>query len=332
MRQDAEATRTLLQAVLSRMDQTAQQEAIQAPDARILSRAEAPARPSSPKTGLLLAASVLAGLVLGAALAWAREVGGTGFRTEEELPALLGLPALGAIPQSRGRGQGMEAASLSEGAPVAAALDQLRGRLRHALGDPRIVTVTCTRPGEDKSALALSLARRAALAGERVLLIDADRLRPKLSRMMGLAECAGLADLLRGLAPAEALIRRDGLAPLDFLPAGLAPGMAPTPGRLGAVLDAAGWRRDYDLVLVDAPPLLASADALMLAEIADGILFCLRWRRTPRRLALHARSLLGRHGLRVAGVVLTGIVPRARALRGFPEAEMEAAYAAYRRR
>ena len=333
MRQDAEATRNLLQAVLSRMDQTAQQAAIQAPDARILSRAEPPVRPSSPRTGLLLAASLLAGLVLGATLAWVREVGGTGFRTEEELRGVLGLPPLGAIPEIRGRGQGKQAEFLREGGPAAAALDQLRGRLRHALGDPRIVTVTSSRPGEGKSTLALALARRSALAGERVLLIDADRVRPNLSRMMGAADSAGLADLLRGLAPGQALIRRDSLVALDFLPAGMAPGIAPTPGRLGAVLDATAWRRHYDLVLIDAPPLLASADALMLAEIADGILFCLRWRRTPRRLALHARFLLGRHGVRVAGAVLTGIVPRARALRGFPEAEMAAAaYAAYRRR
>lgn len=332
MRQDAAATRTLLQAVLGRLDQTAQQEAIQAPDARILSRAEAPARPSSPRTGLLLAASLLAGLVLGAALAWAREAGGIGFRTEEELRAVLGLPALGAIPEIPAHGQGIEAISLGEGGPVAAALDQLRGRLRLALGDPRIVTVTSSRPGEGKSTLALALARRAALGGERVLLIDADRMRPNLTRLMGVTESAGLAELLRGLAPGPALLRRDTRAAVDFLPAGVGGGLAPTPGRLGTVLDAGGWRRHYDLILIDAPPLLASADALMLAEIADGILFCLRWRRTPRRLALHARSLLGRHGVRAAGAVLTGIVPRARALRGFPEAEMAAAYAAYRRR
>ncbi|GAB0118795.1 GumC family protein [Acidisoma sp. 7E03] len=330
MRQDAEATRGLLQALLSRMDQTAQQAAIQTPDARILSRAEPPVRPSSPRTALLLAASLLAGLVAGAGLAWAREAGGRGFRTEAELRMGLGLETLGAVPQLALRGQALQAEWLRDGGPAANALDQLRGRLRQALGDPRIVMVTSSRPGEGKSTLALALARRAARGGERVLLIDADRLRPRLSALLGAAESAGFAELLIGSAQGSALIRRDVLAPLDLLPAGEGPGGPPVPARLAAAVQAAGWRQRYDLVLIDAPPLLAGADALMLAEIADGILLCLRWCRTPRRLGLHARDLLGGHAARTAAV-LTGLRPSARALRGFPEAEMAAAYAAYRR-
>lgn len=330
MRQDAAATRGLLQALLARMDQTAQQAAIQTPDARILSRAEPPVRPSSPKSLLLLAASLLAGLVLGATLAWARESGRPGFRTEAELRAVLGLPTLGAVPQLSQRGQALQAELLREGGFAAHALDQLRGRLRQSLADPRMVMVTSSRPGEGKSTLALALARRAARGGERVLLIDADRLRPRLSVLLGAAGSAGLAELLAGVAPGQALIRRDVLAPLDLLPAGSGPGGPPAPTRLAAAAQAAGWRQRYDLIVIDAPPLLAGADALMLAEVADGILLCLGWRRSPRRLALHARDLLGAHALRSAAV-LTGLRPASRALRGFPEAEMAAAHAAYRR-
>ena len=92
MEQDADATRMLLQTLLARMDQTTQQAAIETPDSRILSRAEPPSRPSSPHGALLLAASVMTGIVAGAALAWAREMTATAFRTEAEVQAMLQLP------------------------------------------------------------------------------------------------------------------------------------------------------------------------------------------------------------------------------------------------
>lgn len=342
MRQDADATRALLQTLLARMDQTAQQTAIQTPDARILSAAEAPEKRSSPRAGLLLAATILAGLVLGGGLAWLREAGGLGFRSELEVQAGLGLPALGAVPQLRparhrarfGRPSGPPAheALAAEGGAGSLALGLLRGRLRQAFGDPRVVTVTSAQPGEGKSTLTLALALRAAREGERVLVIDGDRSRAKLSRLLGAEREMGLSELLCDAAPSAALIRHDAASGFDFLPASCQAGAAPAATRLAGAINQEGWRREYDLILIDAPPLLASADALALTEMADAVLLCLRWRRTSRRLALHARALLGRQSGRAIGCVLTRFNPRARALRGFPEADLAAVHAAYRPR
>ncbi|GAB0115429.1 GumC family protein [Acidisoma sp. C75] len=353
MRQDADATRALLQALLTRMDQTAQQAAIQSPDARILSEAEPPSAPSSPKTHLLLAAAALAGLVLGIGLAWAREAGGLGFRTEGEVRGVLGLAGLGAVPHwrrppwwrrmrqgpgfapRRRRRQSPAAiaeALAADGAAGALALGLLRGRMRQGLGDPRIVTVTSARPGEGKSTLTLALALRAAREGERVLVIDGDRARPKLSRMLGAEREMGLAEFLCEAAPGAALLRRHAASGVDYLPASAGDGAMPSILRLAAAMGREGWRRDYDLILIDAPPLLASADALALSEMADAVLLCLRWRRTPRRLALHARALLARPGARGIGCVLTRVDAGARAVKGFPEADLAAAYSAYRPR
>ncbi|WP_419758231.1 GumC family protein [Acidisoma sp.] len=337
MGQDADATRMLLQTLLSRMDQTTQQEAIETPDSRILSRAEPPAKPSSPHGSLLLAASALAGLVTGAALAWARETMATSFRSEAEVHAILRLPCIGAIPPLRaplglnvggGGGQWMEALA-REGTTAARQLAQLRGRLRLAAACPRLLAITSVRPGEGKSSLALALARSAARAGERVLLVDCDLWRRNLSRIMGAADLPGLGELLADRGDTQSLVHADGFSGLAFLPAGR-PQDGRGIGHLSVKISTEGWRRDYDLVVLDGPPILASADALVLAEMAEGILLCIRWNHTPRRLAAHVRGLLGPQTGRSLGVVLTQVGTRSRALRGFPEAEIASRrYAAY---
>ena len=337
MEQDADATRMLLQTLLARMDQTTQQEAIETPDSRILSRAEPPAKPSSPHGALLLAASALAGLVAGFGLAWAREMTATTFRTEAEVQAVLRLPCIAAVPRLRaplglnvrgGHGQWMEALA-KEGTVAARQLAQLRGRLRLVPACPRLLAVTSIRPGEGKSTLALALARSAARGGERVLLVDCDLWRRNLSRIMGNPEAPGLAELLAGRGDTEGLVYRDEFSGLAFLAAGQAEDGRRL-GDLAVKASTEGWRRAYDLVVLDAPPTLASADALLLAEMAEGILLCIRWNHTPRRLAMHVRGLLGPQTGRSLGVVLTQVGAHSRALRGFPEAEIASRrYAAY---
>lgn len=333
MQQDADATRSLRQTLLAQMDQTAQQAAIQTPDARILSRAEPPLSPSSPKVSLLMAAAVLTAAVMGAGLAWLREAGRIGLRTEAEVRAELMLPVAGTLPLIKGRARRDVAGALTaEGSLAARQIDSLRGRLRFTLGDPRILTVTSSRPGEGKSTLALALARRAAMTGERVLLIDGDRARPNLSRMMGAAAAPGLAELCGQEGEAGAILLRDDVSGCSFLPAGDRERRVPL-SALHGLLAREAWRRDFDLIILDAPPVLASADALLLADRADAVLFCLQWRRTPRRLAAYARRLLTLPSGRPMAAVMTQLDPAARALRGFPEAEIAAPpYAAYARR
>lgn len=301
MAQDVEATRKLRLSLLAQMDQTAQQAAIQTPDARILSRAEPPLSPSSPKTLLLMAAGVLAGLAAGLGLAWLREAGHMTFRTEADVRAALALPVIGTVPHVRGRDQRDVGAAMSaEGGLSARQIDDLRLRTKLTLGDPMVLALVSSRPGEGRSTLALALARRAALGGERVLLIS----------------CAGApaADVL-ALMP-----ERDALSGCAIL--SVSAGAGPSFTTLRGMLSGESWRRNFDLILLDAPPVLTGAAALALADLADAVLFCLHWNRTPRHLAVHARRRLVLPNSRPIAAVLMQIEPHARALRGFPEAQM----------
>jgi succinoglycan biosynthesis transport protein ExoP len=332
MQQDADATRQLLQALLTRMEQSAQQEAIETPDARILSNAAPPAAPSSPKRGLLLAAALLLGLVAGGGLAWLREVTTTTLRTESEVDDALGLPCLGTIPRVRtGPAEDVQHRLARPGSLAARQIQILRGRLRFAASDPRILAVTSTSPGEGKTSLALALARSAARSGESVLLVDCDRARPNLSRILMATEAPGLTELLSGSRNARDVIRADVVSSLSIIPSGAT--TAPTQRLAAPNLRPliADWRRDYDLIVLDGAPLLGGVDSLSIAELADAVLLCVRWNHTPRRLLTYARSLLtDQPGSAPLAVVLTRLGAGARALRGFPEAELSTRrYAAY---
>jgi succinoglycan biosynthesis transport protein ExoP len=332
MQQDADATRQLLQALLTRMEQSAQQEAIETPDARILSSAAPPTTSSSPKRGLLLAAAVLLGLVAGGGLAWLREVTTTTLRTEREVDDALGLRCLGTIPGVRtGSAEDVQHRLARPGSLAARQVQILRGRLRFAAADPRILAVISTRPGEGKTSLALALARSAARGGESVLVVDCDRVRPHLSRILMAADAPGLTELLSGSRSTREVIRADTVSGLSIIPAGGT--TAPTQRLAATALRPmiADWRRDYDLIVLDGAPLLAGVDSLSIAELADAVLLCVRWNHTPRRLLAYARRLLtDQPGSAPLAVVLTRLGARSRALRGFPEAEFSTRrYAAY---
>ena len=182
--------------------------------------------------------------------------------------------------------------------------------------------MTAARPAEGKTTVTLSLARSAALSGERVVIIDCDIRRPTLARLLEAPPGPGLAECLRGTATLAEVIRRDPLTDLAYIPAGSAE--ADTLAlfmseRMGHVLQS--LRQDYELVLMDAPPAHAMADTRAIAQIADATLFCVRWRMTPRAVVASALELLEAADARVGGIVLTRVDARAHRRSGFADAE-----------
>jgi polysaccharide biosynthesis transport protein len=159
--------------------------------------------------------------------------------------------------------------------------------------------------------------------GERVIVLDCDIRQSSIGRPTGCDAHPGLADCLQGRASAAEAIRKESATGMDYIPGG-----ADEANALGLLMSATmarllqTLRRDYDLVLLDAPPAQAITDARIVAGLADATLLCVRWRHTPRDVVLNALELLEEAHANVVGAALTQVDVRAHVRSGFADAEV----------
>jgi capsular exopolysaccharide synthesis family protein len=327
MQRDADASRTLLQAVLARIQQTAQQTAIEQPDSRIVSRALPPGEPSFPKAKILIPAAVVFGICFGLLVVYLLEVADSTFRSGDDVRTVLGLPCFALIPMVRPRLLGrIRIEDYVVRKPMSPFSEQIRA-LRAGLWlnqvHPKVVAITAARPAEAKTTTAIALGRSAAMSGERVLVLDCDVRQPSFGRLMRAEHSRGIVDYLLGQATLDEIIRRDRLTPLDYIPAGTSKANS-----LGLFMSDAmthcleRLRHDYDLVLLDAPPVFAMTDARIISRVADATLLCVRWRETPRSIVSRSLDLLDEADARVVGVTITRVDPRAHVRSGYSDAEV----------
>ncbi|HEY2617759.1 MAG TPA: AAA family ATPase [Acetobacteraceae bacterium] len=325
MLRNAEASRGQLQAVLERIQQTAQQPTIETPDAHEISLALIPGQPSFPRTGPWMAAASAFGIVLGLLLVYLRELADSTFHSGDDVRTVLGLPCLALIPRLSRRA--LNGASIEDHAarkPHSALAEQLRA-LRAGLSlwpdRPRIIAVTAARPKEGKTTVTRALGRLAAMNGEHVIVLDCDIRHPSFNGHAG--HPPGLVDYLRGQTSVAEAIRKDPTTGMDCIPSGKSEAnalgllMSATMARLLQTL-----RDDYDLVLLDTPPAEAITDARIVAGLADATLFCVRWRATSRHVALHALELLEEAHAHVVGAALTQVDVAVHVRSGYADAEV----------
>ena len=255
---------------------------------------------------MAIAAVLSAGL--GVAIACIRERLRRGFSMPEQVEACLGLSLIATVPaEPRRRLLGSAKGPSPAGR---AAFDKLRGRMR-ALGSerPKVVMVTSSIPDEGKSVFAAGWAHNASEAGWRVLLIECDFCRPALSTLFGCPSSPGLGEVLSGkLIGADTAIIRKASPNLDVIPAGMT---IEDPQELLASTRMAGLversRATYDLIILDTPPVLPVADALVMARLADSTVLVVRWEQTARETVVDALRLLQESGARMLGAAMTRV-------------------------
>ena len=327
MQREADASRNLLQTVLGSMQRLQQQAAIETSDARVVSNSLPPPEPSFPKTKVLVAASVLLGLCIGFLLVYLLELTQSKFRSGHDIRSVLGLNCLAQIPQidhDKEGVSGMEEYLVQK--PFSLGAEQVRS-LRAALwlgaSRPKVVAIAAARPGEGKTTTSICLGRSASLAGERIVVVECDTRKPSFAKLMGIKEKTGLLEFLSGTAPLEDVIHTDKLTSFDYIPAGVG-------GRSNShslfmsenmVMLLERLRRDYDLVVLDLPPVIAMTDARIVASLAESTLLCVRWQTTPRAVAKHCYEMLQDAGANVVGAALTRVNMRAHARSGHTDAE-----------
>lgn len=313
LEREAAAARTVYESFLARMQETVGQVGLATPDARIISAAAVPTRPSGPRRLLIVAGAGAAGLLLGITLVFVRERLDRALRHPEDVESRLGRPLLGQVPRCTKGGA----------EPDGAVAEELRS-LRTALaltgpagGAPRILCVTSSLPGEGKTSLCLWLARSMA-AARRIVVVDCDLRRPRLAPMAGVAAGPGLTDVLAGEVPLAEALMPAGTPNLSLLPGRAVGGIAPDvlAGHAMRTL-LTGLRTQFDVVLLDTPPVLPVADARLLAPLSDAVLFAVRWETTPDTAARQGLRHLEAAGAPPPGVVLTQIDLRKQASYGY---------------
>ena len=296
---------------------------------KILEPAQIPAAPYSPHLDRIVLFSLLAALAFGIGGVVLAEQFDSTFETAEEVENFAQLPVLTAIPRvsarltrsakppakPNSRAWQIETASLHPFSPI-----QMREFQRHrmpVLSDPQsvaaqqfgilalkverrmresdkqilVIASATGEEGKSVTALNISLALAESLPGQ-VLLVDCDLRLPQMHRRLGLSQEPGLGDLLRNeSADFSPYIAKVG--DLDVIPGGVAPANPAAlfaSARTRRILDR--FRQEYDLVVLDCPPLIPVADSQVLADAADAVLLVVRARRTRSDLFLRAKQNL----------------------------------------
>jgi len=303
----AHATRSLYDSFLTRATELANVAGIQEPDASLVSSATPPLGSSAPQRTRFIAVALVLSLVLGIALACLIERVRSGFGSPEQLEASLGIRSFGLVPAVPARSR-LPSARGQAARRFAASLDNIRGHL-HAMGDarPKVVMVSSALPQEGKSVLAASIATNAARAGWRVLLLECDFRRPFMAKNFGLSASPGLSDILHGgLLGGTANPLREVRPRLFVLPGGSVPADPQellASDRMSLLL--AELRDQYDLVILDTPPVIPVSDALVLCRHADATLLVVRWEKASRAAVQDAVDLLRRSRAALMAAVLT---------------------------
>jgi capsular exopolysaccharide synthesis family protein len=173
----------------------------------------------------------------------------------------------------------------------------------------RLIAVTSAISGEGKTTLSAKLAANLASSGrKRILLIDTDMRKADLARGIGVPNKPGLSEYLLGSAEAAEIVHRPEVAGLHVIPAGAridSPDFLLSGDKFRNFLK--GLRDQYDIVLLDTPPILPVADTLNLRDQVDGFIFVYRATFTPYKMFAKAAEEIGESG--IVGVVVNGVEP-----------------------
>jgi len=279
----------------------------------IVDQAQAPLFPFKPKLSTNVAIGLAAGLFLGLCLVFLLEYLDDSIKFPDEVERILGLALLGIIPLVKGKKDSGDSIAQEVYSDPRSGIAEAYRSVRTALqfstseGAPKRLVVTSSTKNEGKSTTSLALAISFAQMGRKVLLVDADMRNPSVHKLLGMRNDAGLSNLLSSDSQGETLISATFIPNLSVMTAGPIP---PNPVDLlmGPKLMSLLEKADLvgiDFVIIDAPPVLGIADAIVLGNQVQNILFVVQASQTRRTQIKDALKRLRLAGLVPRGVVLT---------------------------
>lgn len=304
LHRNAELKEQTYTALQQRYDQARLAAEATVPDVRILDPAIVPQRPIKNTAPRLLLMGLLAGLGLGVVGAVVLDRADPKVRYPEQVSRDLGLPILGAVPHLRAK----------DPAEVVEALRGVRLNVANEYGDaePLLVTITSPGPGDGKSFVSSNLALAFADSGQRTLIVDGDVRRGVLHRRFKANRQPGLVDFLTGQTEGgvDQIVQETPYPRLSLIGCGTRTQRAPEV--LGAPAMAellSELRGQYDVIVIDSPPLTAGVDPFILGTLTGAMLLVLRTGHSHRHITGAKLEVLDRLPIRLLGAVLND-VPR----------------------
>jgi len=304
--QEVDTNRALYEGLLQRFKEIGVAGGVGVNNIAIVDQAEVPQKPSSPRLLINLAIALLAGLGIGALLAFTLEQMDEAIADPGEIERRLGLPLLGSVPKVEGTTP--REALLDRKSDLVDAYLAVQTNLAFTTehGVPRSLSVTSTRPAEGKSTTALALATMLARGGKRVILIDGDMRSPSVHHLGNVVNDRGLSNFLAG---------QDAIGPLIFemtdlgisaMAAGPIPPNAAellTGTRLSVLIER--LHEDFDHVVIDSPPVMGLADAPLIANRVEGVVYAVESHGIRSTLVKTALARLASANAHIVGGVLT---------------------------
>jgi capsular exopolysaccharide synthesis family protein len=342
MQHEVDASREVYQTMLQRVKEATVMSAVRASSVRVANAAKPANRPYSPNAVKSMGIGLLGAMMCSVLFVLIRERSNRSIRNPGESIKLIAVPELGVIPSAKFPGRDLSQVPRrkmlaigpgAENSSVPVAISSWQGNeslvkesIRSVVtslvmyGESfyrnRIILMTSAHPQAGKTTAVSNLGLALAESGRKVLIIDGDLRRPRLSSLFDVQDETGLAELLaagpeRKTLPVEASIRATAYPNLYILPSGDAmtdlPRLLHSP-RLEEVLGAV--RNQYDFILLDSPPMMALTDARLLSRNTDGvILVCRAGKTTGEQLAFSYRRL-AEDGIEVIGTILNDWNPR----------------------
>ncbi len=328
LKREAEGDRKVYDELVRKIKEAGINASFQDSSIRIADAARPGMRPVFPRLGLNLLVALLLSTVLGAVAAIVSDSLDKTVRDPDLVPRLLNAEVIGSLPLVKdwrartspvltagGNGTGPRTAlAHAHEDPVSTAYGEAVRALRNSIlladFDRHVhsILITSASPGEGKSTIAAHLALTHAAQRQKTLLIDGDMRRPSVHRRFQMPGSIGLSNVLvSGLPWRDAVLTPTGMMHFDILPAGPPSHIAPDLMGQGLtqLLDEAS--REYDLIILDAPPLLGFAEPLEMATAVDGVVVVTRAGQTPRKAAASVLGILARLRANTLGVVLNEV-------------------------
>ncbi|NKF21888.1 polysaccharide biosynthesis tyrosine autokinase [Solimonas marina] len=288
---------------------------------RIIDEPLTPRKPVKPKFTLVVALSIVLGLILGTAWLFLRRALFRGVDRPDEIERALGLSTYAAVPYSAGQKRLARAArAKAPGSHILAALEpdnvavealrSLRTSLQFALLEAgnNLIALSGPTPGLGKSFVSINLACVLAQGGKRVVVIDGDLRRGHLHKYVGAAAAPGLSDYIAGDVELPAVLKPTQVKGLTLLANGTTP---PNPAellmhdRFTALLQQLS--HEYDLVIIDTPPILPVADASIIGRSAGCVFLILKEGEHPMRSIDESLRRFRQAGVQIRGVIFNQV-------------------------